>query len=266
MGGISCIHPKTLTKFARRPSRSSKRKTQDTSSSLCTPTYFISNVRPHLRRPAHWERLLNRQTLSAQAKALESLLCKATKHSVPYVAIRRPPNWPKELSNMDETIKTCTKPVRFQMLVHQRNMLLKTIATEKWKQQCSKLSASDSVSWKITTSVFTPKPLSSPVMKRDDVVLSRKQHAEVLINLYPSKSTKHPSAPPMCLSNGPPLTPFPPISMGELVTAIAELNFGTAPGPDNIHSESIAQLPYQGRRHLLTLFNRSLLKGRLPIQ
>ncbi|RNE95640.1 Tcoingi protein, partial [Trypanosoma conorhini] len=114
-------------------------------------------------------------------------------------------------------------------------------------------------------SIYAPRPISTPVFVAQDHPLTKTQHANALATLYRDKSTRATGAPVMVLPPVP-QADYPPLTRGELLQAISELNNGTAPGEDNIYCEELKEMGRVGHAMLLRLFNRSLRSGKVPKQ
>lgn len=209
--------------------------------------------------------LLAPTTVTAYTKALSQAIREATTQSVPHAVAKRAPFWTPELSQLDKEIENCRSDREYERLVWHRRNILKDIATQRWRQHCSKLNPGQAVSWNLISAVYAPRPLSSPVMVRADRPLTSHEHATLLVKMYAKKSTCNQLAPsPRLIPR--PKRPPPPISMRELNTTLEEIHLGSAPGPDHIHCESLVHLPPLVKRKVLRLFNRSLISGHVPAQ
>ncbi|KAH8618777.1 hypothetical protein ERJ75_000253700 [Trypanosoma vivax] len=78
-----------------------------------------------------------------------------------------PPFWAPELTKLDKMVQGCKNERRRDALIRWRRKVLADTALGRWKEDVSKLSATDSVSLNLVKSIYQPRPLTSPVLVLD---------------------------------------------------------------------------------------------------
>ncbi|KAH8616317.1 putative RNase H putative (RNA dependent DNA polymerase) [Trypanosoma vivax] len=187
----------------------------------------------------------------------------AAKRTIPKGKGVAPPFWTPELTRLDKMVQECKNERKRDAPIRWRRKVLADTALGRWKENVSKLSATDSASWNLVKSIYAPRPLTSPVLVVDGHPLTKRQHAQALANVCTARSTKASHAPEMQIPSTRRCT-FQPITEAELDIALRELSSGTAPGDDEIHCEELKQLGRASRRCILRLFNYSLRTGQVP--
>ncbi|CCD19913.1 reverse transcriptase (RNA-dependent DNA polymerase) [Trypanosoma vivax Y486] len=166
-----------------------------------------------------------------------------------------------ELAKLDKMVQECKNERDRDALIRWRRKVLADTALGRWKENVSKLSATDSAIWKLAKSICAPRPLVSPVLVVDGHPLTKHQQAKALPKMYMGRSTKAPHAPEVKIPSAMRCT-FQPIIEAGLDVAVRELSSGRAPGDDEIHCEELRQLGRVTRRCILRLLNCSLRTGR----
>ncbi|KEG06971.1 Tbingi protein [Trypanosoma grayi] len=115
----------------------------------------------------------------------------ATKAAVPEGNRRQSPFWTPELADLDKAIASKPHAQSTQRLKIRRRELLRAAATTRWRALCSNLEASNGNSWQIIKRVYAPRPLSTPAVKADGVVLSHHQKANHLARMYAAIARRH---------------------------------------------------------------------------
>ncbi|KEG07810.1 Tbingi protein [Trypanosoma grayi] len=111
----------------------------------------------------------------------------ATKAAVPEGNRRQSPFWTPELADLDKAIASKPHAQSSQRLKIRRRELLRAAATSRWRTLCSNLEVSNGNSWQIIKRVYAPRPLSTPAVKADGVVLSHH-----LARMYAAIPRRHP--------------------------------------------------------------------------
>ncbi|CCD18077.1 hypothetical protein, conserved in T. vivax [Trypanosoma vivax Y486] len=161
-----------------------------------------------------------------------------------------PPFWPPKLTKLNKMTQECRNERKRDVLIRWRRKVLAGTALGRWKENVSKLSATDSASWSPVKPICAPRPLASPAPVVDGEPPTKRQQAQALANMRMARSTQAPRAPEMKM----PSTrrgAFRPITEAELGVALRELSPGTAAGDDEIHGEELKQLGRASRRHML---------------
>ncbi|KAG8339970.1 hypothetical protein TRVL_09203 [Trypanosoma vivax] len=187
----------------------------------------------------------------------------AAKRTIPKAKGMGPPFWTPELTNLDKMVQECKNEWKRDALIRWRRKVLADTALGRWKENVSKLSATDSASWNLAEPIYAPWPLTSPVLVVGRHPLTKRQEVQALANMRMTRSTKAPHAAEMKIPSTRHST-FRPITEAELDVALQELSSGTAPGDDEMHREGLKQLGRVSRRCVLRLPNCSLCTGQVP--
>ncbi|CCD18516.1 hypothetical protein, conserved in T. vivax [Trypanosoma vivax Y486] len=187
----------------------------------------------------------------------------ATKRTIPKGKGVAPPFWTPELTKLDKMVQECKNERKRDALIRWRRKVLADTALGRWRENVEKLLATDSASWNLVKSIYTPRPLMSPVLVVDGHPPSKRQQAQALAQMYMARSTKAPHAPEMKMTSTRRCT-FQPITEAELDVALRELSSGMGPGDDEMLREELKQLGRVSRRCVLRLFNCSLRTGQVP--
>ncbi|KAH8616335.1 putative Reverse transcriptase (RNA dependent DNA polymerase) [Trypanosoma vivax] len=171
--------------------------------------------------------------------------------------------WTPGLTKLNKMVQERKNGRKRDALIRWRRKVLADTALGRWKENVSKLSATDSASWNLVKSIYAPRPLTSPVLVVDGHPLTKRQRAQALPNMRMTRSTKAPHAPEMKIP-GTRHSTFQHITEAELDVALRELSSGTVPGDDKNHCEELEQLGKVSRRCMLRLFNCSLRIGQVP--
>ncbi|KAH8617227.1 hypothetical protein ERJ75_000398800 [Trypanosoma vivax] len=85
-----------------------------------------------------------------------------------------------ELAKLDKMVQECKNERDRDALIRWRRKVLADTALGRWKENVSKLSATDSAIWKLAKSICAPRPLVSPVLVVDGHPLTKHQQAKAL--------------------------------------------------------------------------------------
>ncbi|KAH8605420.1 hypothetical protein ERJ75_001585200 [Trypanosoma vivax] len=184
----------------------------------------------------------------------------ATKRAIPKRKGVAPPFWTPRPTKLGRMVQECKNERKRDALIRWRRKVLADTALGRWKDNVSKLLITDSASCNLVKSIYAPRPLTSSVLVVDGHPLTKRQHAQALVNMHMARSTKAPHAPEMKIPSTRHIT-FTPITEAELDVALRELSSGTAPGDDEIHCEELKRLGRAAKRCMLQLFNYSLRTG-----
>ncbi|CCD18663.1 putative Reverse transcriptase (RNA dependent DNA polymerase) [Trypanosoma vivax] len=187
----------------------------------------------------------------------------AAKRTIPKGKGMVPPFWTPELTKLDEMVQECKNEQKRDALIRWRRKVLANTTLGRWKENVSKLSATNSASCCLAKSMCAPRPLTSPALVVDGHPLIKRQQPQALANKRMARSTKPTHAPEMKVPRTRHST-FRPITEAELEGALRELSSATAPGDDEIHCEELKQLGRVSWRCFLQLFNYSLRTGQVP--
>ncbi|KAH8608221.1 putative Reverse transcriptase (RNA dependent DNA polymerase) [Trypanosoma vivax] len=174
-----------------------------------------------------------------------------------------PPFWTPELTKLGKRVQECKNERKRDALIRWRRKVLADTALGRWKENMSKLSATDSASWNLAKSICAPRPLTSLLPVVDGHPPSKRKQVQALPNMRVARSTKAPHAPEMSIPSTRHST-FRPITEAELDVALLELPSGTAPGDDENHCEELKQLGRLTKKCVVRLFNFNLCPGQVP--
>ncbi|CCD20566.1 hypothetical protein, conserved, partial [Trypanosoma vivax Y486] len=177
----------------------------------------------------------------AMSEAVRRGIRMAAKTTVPKRKGVAPPFWTPELTKLDKMVQECKNERKRDALILWRRKVLADTALGRWKENVAKLSATDSASWNLVTSIYAPRPLTSLVLVVDGHPLTKRQQAQALAQMYMVRPTKAPHAPDMKIPRTR-RSAFQPITEAELDVALRELSSSTAPFDDEIHCEELKQL------------------------
>ncbi|KAG8339810.1 hypothetical protein TRVL_09359 [Trypanosoma vivax] len=166
----------------------------------------------------------------------------AAKRTIPKAKGVAPPFWTPELTKLNKMVQERRNEWKRDALIRWRRKVLADTALGRWKENVSKLLATDSASWNLAKSICVPRQLTSPVpLPVDGHPPAKRQQVQALPNMRVARSTKTTHAPEMKTPSTRHST-FRPITEAELDVALRELSSGTAPGDDEMHREEPKQL------------------------
>ncbi|KAG8344882.1 hypothetical protein TRVL_04294 [Trypanosoma vivax] len=185
-----------------------------------------------------------------------------TKRTIPKEEDAVPPPRTPEVEQLEKMVCECENEQKRDALIRWRRKVLADTAMGRRRENMSRLSATDSVSWDLVKSTCAPWPLTSSVVVVDGHPLTKLRRAQALAQVYMARSTKAPFAPEMKIPRTRQCT-FQPVTEAELDVALRELSSGTAPGDNEIHCEELEQLGSASRRSILRPFNYSFRTGKV---
>ena len=106
--------------------------------------------------------------------------------------------------------------------------------------------------------MLSTRPLALEAIVENDRVVTRTQHVNRLTSLLENRVATR--TPPF---RSAPLNRQTPIE--ELSAALGTLATHSAAGPDNVYHDSLVHLPPLGKRMLLSVMNKSLVGGIVPL-
>ncbi|KAH8607747.1 hypothetical protein ERJ75_001381900 [Trypanosoma vivax] len=88
----------------------------------------------------------------------------AEKRTIPKGKGVAPPFWTPELTKLDKMVQECKGERKRDAPIRWRRRVFAGTVLGRWKENASKLSATESASWNPAKSIRAPRPLTSPVL------------------------------------------------------------------------------------------------------